>query len=452
MSMMRARVRGHRWVDHPAAAVMKARVPGQWVDCPAAVVMEAREQGRCWIDHPAVEVMEARVQGRHWVDRPSVGHSDDGSGANCVGTPDDCDFPYEERSFWGWKNLNFNVSNESTEEHHQVAILKDDRDIGFLQTEYLCSTEGDTHCLTFDYQFHWMGERSSGEVGGVLRVFLNPVNKLEQNVVWVAKASQSGSSGWKKARVPIQVDETFVVDVSAHTDDHKGGKDDDGNDEMVPLAVSISVALCCGAVLIGLLVLAIVCYRRSSRKHGTKVQGCDSENTPGELTEAAGPRPPQVSESSAPDMVYSHLNHHRKGPPSQHAAQAQGAGLPAEDNYSHLTSATPVTSSVTSQSQGGDEADTEVEGILPAAPEVGVYHVLEREIPGNSAACPRAGDKGDYHHLNLGGRRGVGVEGEEEGGKVYDGLHGWEGDTYSHVQREGQSEKVIDGLYLHIQH
>ncbi|KAL8579823.1 hypothetical protein ACOMHN_048100 [Nucella lapillus] len=73
MSMMRARVRGHHWVDHPAAAVMKARVPGQWVDCPAAVVMEAREQGRCWIDHPAVVVMEARVQGRHWVDRPSVG-------------------------------------------------------------------------------------------------------------------------------------------------------------------------------------------------------------------------------------------------------------------------------------------------------------------------------------------------------------------------------------------
>ncbi|KAL8615696.1 hypothetical protein ACOMHN_007449 [Nucella lapillus] len=54
MSMMRARVQGHRWVDHPAAAVMKARVPGQWVDRPAAVVMEAREQGRCWIDHPAV--------------------------------------------------------------------------------------------------------------------------------------------------------------------------------------------------------------------------------------------------------------------------------------------------------------------------------------------------------------------------------------------------------------
>ncbi|KAL8619511.1 hypothetical protein ACOMHN_011862 [Nucella lapillus] len=75
MSMMRARVRGHRWVDHPAAAVMKARVPGQWVDCPAAVVMEAREQGRCWIYHPAVAVMEARVQGRHWVDRPSVGHT-----------------------------------------------------------------------------------------------------------------------------------------------------------------------------------------------------------------------------------------------------------------------------------------------------------------------------------------------------------------------------------------
>ncbi|KAL8618141.1 hypothetical protein ACOMHN_034368 [Nucella lapillus] len=73
MSMMRARVQGHRWVDHPAAAVMKARVPGQWVDCPAAVVMEARGQGRCWIDHPAVAVMEARVQGRHWVDRPSVG-------------------------------------------------------------------------------------------------------------------------------------------------------------------------------------------------------------------------------------------------------------------------------------------------------------------------------------------------------------------------------------------
>ncbi|KAL8582634.1 hypothetical protein ACOMHN_048819 [Nucella lapillus] len=73
MSMMRARVRGHRWVDHPAAAVMKARVPGQWVDRPAAVVMEAREQGRCWIDHPAVAVMEARVQGRHWVDRLSVG-------------------------------------------------------------------------------------------------------------------------------------------------------------------------------------------------------------------------------------------------------------------------------------------------------------------------------------------------------------------------------------------
>ncbi|KAL8584613.1 hypothetical protein ACOMHN_002342 [Nucella lapillus] len=54
MSMMRARVQGHRWVDHPAAAVMKVRVPGQWVGCPAAVVMEAREQGRCWIDHPAV--------------------------------------------------------------------------------------------------------------------------------------------------------------------------------------------------------------------------------------------------------------------------------------------------------------------------------------------------------------------------------------------------------------
>ncbi|KAL8589023.1 hypothetical protein ACOMHN_048004 [Nucella lapillus] len=80
MSMMRARVRGHRWVDHPAAAVMKARVPGQWVDCPAAVVMEAREQGRCWIDHPAVAVMKARVQGRHWVDRPSVGGGGGGHG------------------------------------------------------------------------------------------------------------------------------------------------------------------------------------------------------------------------------------------------------------------------------------------------------------------------------------------------------------------------------------
>ncbi|KAL8573614.1 hypothetical protein ACOMHN_007167 [Nucella lapillus] len=72
MLMMRARVQGHRWVDHPAAAVMEARVPGQWVDRPAAVVMEAREQGRCWIDHPAAAVMEARVQGRHWVDRPSI--------------------------------------------------------------------------------------------------------------------------------------------------------------------------------------------------------------------------------------------------------------------------------------------------------------------------------------------------------------------------------------------
>ncbi|KAL8606808.1 hypothetical protein ACOMHN_049637 [Nucella lapillus] len=71
MLMMRARVQGHRWVDHPAAAVMEARVPGQRVDRPAAMVMEAREQGRCWIDHPAAAVMEARVQGRHWVDRPS---------------------------------------------------------------------------------------------------------------------------------------------------------------------------------------------------------------------------------------------------------------------------------------------------------------------------------------------------------------------------------------------
>ncbi|KAL8558327.1 hypothetical protein ACOMHN_059574 [Nucella lapillus] len=72
MLMMRAKVQGHRWVDHPAAAVMEARVPGQWVDRPAAMVMEAREQGRCWIDHPAAAVMEARVQGRHWVDRPSA--------------------------------------------------------------------------------------------------------------------------------------------------------------------------------------------------------------------------------------------------------------------------------------------------------------------------------------------------------------------------------------------
>ncbi|KAL8567978.1 hypothetical protein ACOMHN_029153 [Nucella lapillus] len=64
MLMMRARVQGHRWVDHPAAAVMEARVPGQWVDRPAAMVMEAREQGRCWIDHPAAAVMEARVQGQ----------------------------------------------------------------------------------------------------------------------------------------------------------------------------------------------------------------------------------------------------------------------------------------------------------------------------------------------------------------------------------------------------
>ncbi|KAL8585600.1 hypothetical protein ACOMHN_067045 [Nucella lapillus] len=75
MLMMKARVQGHRWVDHPAAAVMEARVPGQWVDCPAAVVMEAREQGRCWIDHPAAAVIEARVQGRHWVDRPSFCHA-----------------------------------------------------------------------------------------------------------------------------------------------------------------------------------------------------------------------------------------------------------------------------------------------------------------------------------------------------------------------------------------
>ncbi|KAL8612914.1 hypothetical protein ACOMHN_034991 [Nucella lapillus] len=69
------RKKGHRWVDHPAAAVMEARVPGQWVDRPAALVMEAREQGRCWIDHPAAAVMEARVQGRHWVDRPSMAES-----------------------------------------------------------------------------------------------------------------------------------------------------------------------------------------------------------------------------------------------------------------------------------------------------------------------------------------------------------------------------------------
>ncbi|KAL8590908.1 hypothetical protein ACOMHN_052666 [Nucella lapillus] len=86
MSMMRARVRGHCWVDHPAAAVMEARVPGQWVDCPAAVVMEAREQGRCWIDHPAVAVMEARVQGRHWVDRPSVGFNESRFITICVCT------------------------------------------------------------------------------------------------------------------------------------------------------------------------------------------------------------------------------------------------------------------------------------------------------------------------------------------------------------------------------
>ncbi|KAL8563063.1 hypothetical protein ACOMHN_059580 [Nucella lapillus] len=52
MLMMRARVQGHHWVDHPAAAVMEARVPGQWVDRPAAVVMEAREQGRHWVDRP----------------------------------------------------------------------------------------------------------------------------------------------------------------------------------------------------------------------------------------------------------------------------------------------------------------------------------------------------------------------------------------------------------------
>ncbi|KAL8582705.1 Nucleoporin SEH1 [Nucella lapillus] len=78
MLMMRAKVQGHRWVDHPAAAVMEARVPGQWVDRPAAMVMEAREQGRCWIDHPAAAVMEARVQGRHWVDRPSATSSADG--------------------------------------------------------------------------------------------------------------------------------------------------------------------------------------------------------------------------------------------------------------------------------------------------------------------------------------------------------------------------------------
>ncbi|KAL8576345.1 hypothetical protein ACOMHN_048912 [Nucella lapillus] len=89
MSMMRARVQGHRWVDHPAAAVMKARVPGQWVDRPAAVVMEAREQGRCWIDHPAVAVMEARVQGLHWVDRPISGIMDNkqslvGSWVGCL--------------------------------------------------------------------------------------------------------------------------------------------------------------------------------------------------------------------------------------------------------------------------------------------------------------------------------------------------------------------------------
>ncbi|KAL8565978.1 hypothetical protein ACOMHN_054994 [Nucella lapillus] len=56
MLMMRAKVQGHRWVDHPAAAVMEARVPGQWVDRPAAMVMEARKQGHCWIDHPAAAV------------------------------------------------------------------------------------------------------------------------------------------------------------------------------------------------------------------------------------------------------------------------------------------------------------------------------------------------------------------------------------------------------------
>ncbi|KAL8574769.1 hypothetical protein ACOMHN_035312 [Nucella lapillus] len=88
MSMMRARVQGHRWVDHPAAAVMKARVPGQWVDRPAAVVMEAREQGRCWIDHPAVAVMEARVQGRHWVDRPSTCRISEPGGRVCACCPD----------------------------------------------------------------------------------------------------------------------------------------------------------------------------------------------------------------------------------------------------------------------------------------------------------------------------------------------------------------------------
>ncbi|KAL8602200.1 hypothetical protein ACOMHN_022713 [Nucella lapillus] len=93
MLMMRARVQGHRWVDHTAAAVMKARVPGQWVDRPAAVVMEAREQGRCWIDHPAVAVMEARVQGRHWVDRPSVSG---GGGDNVLSITDSLKAAAEE--------------------------------------------------------------------------------------------------------------------------------------------------------------------------------------------------------------------------------------------------------------------------------------------------------------------------------------------------------------------
>ncbi|KAL8620896.1 hypothetical protein ACOMHN_025029 [Nucella lapillus] len=81
MLMMRARVQGHRWVDHPAAAMMEAKVPGQWVDHPAAVAMEAREQGRCWIDHPTAAVMEARVQEHHWVDNKQ---SVVGSWAGCL--------------------------------------------------------------------------------------------------------------------------------------------------------------------------------------------------------------------------------------------------------------------------------------------------------------------------------------------------------------------------------
>ncbi|XP_076471213.1 uncharacterized protein LOC143301089 isoform X2 [Babylonia areolata] len=291
--------------------------------------------------------------------------------------------------------------------------------------------------------------------------------------------SKTPVTSFVTTHVPVTSEKTSerptpTVDAEERTDEEEK-KDEEGLSTSVVVALSV----CGGVVAVGLLMLgAVWCWRRRFRKnnHPPHPMMAMSDNMGQQQQQqqqqhgAGDNRQVQPGSSCPADPDYQHLHLDRSAASLGPAGIVSGTG---EDIYNHTTSPSTVTSPAASQWEVDNtytEVDAqpirapkmtspaasrwEAENTYPevdenrAAPPSGdIYHVLEA-TPDRKDTTPGAEDKGDYHHLELGGRKEE--AGGGGGGKVYDGLQWVGGDTYSHVQRGGRTEEVGDGLYSHI--